>query len=74
MIGSSLHVEWSSSLRCPNHDEPVEIIVDQGLGVGTPQIEIAGCCTPFVRLVEHKLQSLLKADVHTHAAESELRS
>jgi hypothetical protein len=64
-MNSALHVEWSSSLRCPNHDEPVEIIVDKGLGVGTPHIEIAGCCTPFVRLVERKLQSLLKAEVHT---------
>lgn len=64
MIGSSLHVEWSSSLRCPHHNEPVDVIVDHGLGIGRPHIAIVGCCSGFVRTVEGKMQSLLKADVH----------
>jgi len=64
-MNSTLHAQWLSSLRCPNHDMPVEIIIDQHKGVGLPHIEIAGCCRAFVCSVEQKLQSLLKAEVHT---------
>jgi hypothetical protein len=64
-MDSAGHVQWSSSVRCPKHNEAVNIVVDRPLDLEPAHIEIAGCCAEFVGFVEKTLQSVFKAEVHT---------
>jgi hypothetical protein len=59
------HFHWTSSVRCPNHNESVNVFVDQAAVNGGSHIEIAGCCNEFTGLVEKRLRSVVKASFHT---------
>ncbi|MBX2990821.1 MAG: hypothetical protein KF749_06580 [Bacteroidetes bacterium] len=59
------HFHWTSSVKCPNHHEAVNVFVDQPVAPGGSHIEITGCCREFTGLVEKKLRSVVRASFHT---------
>lgn len=64
------HFHWTSSIRCPEHNESANVFVDQQAADGGSHIEIAGCCAGFTESIEKRLRSVVRASFHTSVLDS----